>query len=60
MPWTSRDSSMHTKKARSSKEKRQWASVANSMLKRGKSEGAAVRAANAVVKRGKKRSSRRS
>lgn len=55
MPWTSKDAGRHTKKAKSPKAKRQWSAVANSMLGRGKSEGAAVRAANAVVKkRGKK------
>jgi hypothetical protein len=40
-----------TKKANTSKKKRQWSHVEHSMLKRGKSKGAAIRAANAVVKR---------
>lgn len=55
MPWTSKDASRHTKKAKSATAKRQWAHVADSMLKRGKSEGAAVRAANAIVKRRRKK-----
>jgi hypothetical protein len=64
MPWSSRDASRHTRKATSPKAKRQWSRVANSMLARGKSEGASVRAANAVVKgrkasRGRRRSGRR-
>ena len=56
MPWKSKDAGRHTKKAKSGKSQRQWSHVANSMLSRGYSEGAAVRAANGVVKkRGKKR-----
>jgi len=62
MPWGASDAKRHTKKASSGKASRQWAHVANSMLERGESEGAAVRAANGVVKkrgkRGKKRSSK--
>lgn len=54
MPWKASDAARHTKKAKSPKAKRQWRDVANSMLERGKSEGAAVRAANAVVKRRRK------
>lgn len=51
MPWKSKDAGRHTKKADTPKEKRQWAIVANAMLKRGASEGSAVRAANAAVKK---------
>ncbi len=54
MPGGPKDAARHTKKAKSPKAKRQWAHVADSMLARGKSEGAAVRAANAVVKRRRK------
>jgi uncharacterized protein YdaT len=54
MPWQAKDASRHTKKAKSATAKRQWAHVSNSMLKSGKSEGAAVRAANAAVKKRKK------
>lgn len=61
MPWRPSSARKHTKRARSAKSKRQWSHVANSMLRRGASEGAAVRAANSVVKRrGKKRKSSRS
>jgi uncharacterized protein YdaT len=55
MPWTKRSAKRHTKKATTDKSKRMWRNVANSMLKSGKSEGAAIRAANAAVKRRKKR-----
>jgi len=55
MPWKPSDATRHTKKARSAKAKRQFAHVANSMLKRGASEGAAIRAANGVVKKRGKR-----
>jgi uncharacterized protein YdaT len=51
MPWSAGDASRHTRKAKSSVRKRQWSEVANSMLKRGKSEGSAVRAANSAVKK---------
>jgi uncharacterized protein YdaT len=53
MPWKSSDAPKHTKKAKSATAKRQFAHVANAALKKGKSEGAAVRMANAAVaKRG--------
>jgi uncharacterized protein YdaT len=55
MPWQAKDASRHTKKAKSATAKRQWGHVANSMLKSGKSEGAAVRAANAAVKKRRKK-----
>lgn len=51
MPWKSSSAKSHTKKAKTGTAKRQWAHVANSMLKEGKSEAAAIRGANAVVKR---------
>jgi uncharacterized protein YdaT len=60
MPWTASDATRHTKRANTAKKRRQFAHVANSMLNRGSSEGAAIRAANAVVKRGSRRSRRRS
>jgi uncharacterized protein YdaT len=53
MPWTSRDASRHTKKAKSATAKRQWGHVANSELKKGRSEASAIRMANSVVKRRK-------
>ncbi len=52
MPWTAKDASRFTKKARSPKSKRQFSHVADSALARGASEGSAIRQANAVVKRG--------
>lgn len=55
MPWTPRDAARHTKKAKSPKRKRQWPKTANSVLKRGGSEGSAVRIANAAVKKSSKR-----
>jgi hypothetical protein len=51
MPWSASDAQRHTKKARSHKQKRMWSHVADSMLARGASEGAAIRAANGVVKK---------
>jgi uncharacterized protein YdaT len=55
MPWTSKDATKHTKKAKSATAKRQFAHVANSALKRGASEGSAIRQANAAVKKRKKK-----
>ena len=55
MPWTPADSKKHTKKANTPIKRRQWAHVADSVLKRGGDEGRAIREANAVVARRKKR-----
>jgi hypothetical protein len=44
MPWKPKDATKFTKKATSKIAKRQFSDVANSMLKRGESEGAAIRA----------------
>jgi uncharacterized protein YdaT len=60
MPWSPSDATRHTKKARSSKRKRQWAHVANSALQRGDSEGAAIRKASGVIRNGGKRKKKRS
>lgn len=51
MPWTLKSAPKHTKKATTKAKKHQWASVANSVLASGKSEGAAVRIANSAVKK---------
>jgi uncharacterized protein YdaT len=51
MPWTPKDSSRFTKRAKSPKRKRQWRDVANSMLERTGDEGSAIRAANGVVRK---------
>ena len=54
MPWTPKDAKRHDKKASSGTKSRQWAHVANSVLKKTGDEGLAVREANGVVKdRGK-------
>lgn len=49
MPWDPGDAKRHTKKATPGKKSRQWSDVADSALKRGQSEGSAIRQANAVV-----------
>lgn len=51
MPWTPKDASRKTKKAKSPKAKRQWAHVADKVLAKTGDEGRAIREANAVVKR---------
>lgn len=49
MPWSANDSTRFTKKANTPAKKDLWAKVANDALRRGLSEGAAVREANAAV-----------
>lgn len=51
MPWTPKDAKAKTKKAMSAKSQRQWADVANSVLKSTGNEARAIREANAVVKK---------
>jgi hypothetical protein len=51
MPWNPKDAMRHTKAASTPKKQRQWADVANSVLKRTGDEGLAVRQANAVIKK---------
>jgi uncharacterized protein YdaT len=53
MPWQSKDATRFTKKATTGILKRQFAEVANSMLKAGKSEASAIKGANSVVARNK-------
>lgn len=55
MPWSAKDASKKTKKAKSPKAKRQWRDVADSVLSKTGDEGRAVREANAVVGRRKKK-----
>jgi uncharacterized protein YdaT len=49
VPWKPKDALKHTKKATSGILQRQFADVANSMLKAGKSEASAIKGANSVV-----------
>jgi hypothetical protein len=60
MPWKGDGPWKHSKKARTKKQKRQARAIATSMMERGESEGAAIRAANGVIKRGGKRKKSRS
>jgi hypothetical protein len=49
MPWSASEATSFTKKANTPKRRRQWAQVANAMLKQTGSESKAVRAANAAM-----------
>lgn len=60
MPFVPRDAQKHTHKASTAKKRRQWAAVANSLLKSGASEGAAIRAANAAMRTAKTKARRTS
>ena len=56
MPWDKNsDAARHTHRAKSSKQRRQWRHVANSILERTGDEARAVRGANSVIKRGGKK-----
>jgi len=55
MPWKAASAKRHTKKAKSPAKKKQWAKVANKVLKESGDEGKAIRIANAAVKRKKKK-----
>jgi hypothetical protein len=55
MPWSPKDALRHTKKATSPKAKRQFAKVANKVLKASGDEGKAVRIANAAVRNRRKK-----
>jgi hypothetical protein len=49
MPWTARDATRHTKKAKTAKSKRAFAHASNSVLRETGDEGRAVRAGNAAA-----------
>lgn len=49
MPWSAKDATKHTDKARSATAQRQWMHVANSVLKRTGDEAKAIREANQVI-----------
>lgn len=57
MPWTPKDATKHTKKAKSPAARKQWAAAADAVLAKTGDEGRAVRVANAAVgkRRGKGR-----
>ena len=51
MPWKLGDALRHTKQASSPKKKKQWTTVANSVLEKSGDEGKAIRIANSQVKK---------
>lgn len=55
MPWSPKDAPKKTKKADTSKEKEQWAKVANSVLKKTGNDAKAVRIANSTIAKGDKK-----
>lgn len=55
MPWSPKDAPKFTRKAKSPKAKRQFAEVANKVLKETGDDGKAVRIANAAVAKRKRR-----
>ena len=55
MPWSAKDATRFTKKARSPKAKRQFAHVANAVLAKTGNEGRAIRSANAAVAKRRKK-----
>ncbi len=55
MPWTPKQATKHTKKAKSPKAKRQWAHIADQVLAKTGDEARAIRTASGVIKRRKKK-----
>lgn len=55
MPWTPKDAPRKSKKAKSPKDKRMWADIADSVLKKTGDEGRAIRIANGVLKKRKRK-----
>jgi len=51
MPWSPADAQRHDKAADTPATQRQWADVANSVLKRTGNEGQAIREADGVIRR---------
>ena len=51
MPFSAGEATGHSKRASTPRLRQLWATVANDALKRGDSEGAAIRQANAVVRK---------
>lgn len=51
MPWESKDALSHTKKANTPEKQSLWARIANEQLRKGASEGSAIRQANAAIGR---------
>ena len=51
MPWKPSDASKNNKKANTPAEKKQWAAVANKVLKSTGSDAKAMRTANAAIKK---------
>ena len=51
MPWEAEDAKHHTKKANTPERQSLWAGIANERLRKGASEGSAIRQANAALKR---------
>jgi hypothetical protein len=59
MPWTPAQAHKHNHGLKSSKQRRQWSEVANSILKRTGSDSRAIRGANSVVKKSQSKRSRK-
>lgn len=55
MPWSPKDAKSKTKKADTPKKQRQWADIADSALKSGKSEATAIKMASGVVAKSKRK-----
>jgi len=51
MPWTDKDATAKTKKAKTPAQQDQWAAIANKLLASGASEGKAIKIASGVIRR---------
>ena len=59
MPWTMQSALGHTKRATTPAKRKQWASVANSVLKQSGDDAKAIRIANAVIAKSKPKGKRK-
>lgn len=55
MPWVVQDAIKKDKKANTSAKKKQWAAVANSVMKKTGDDAKAIKTANSVIKKSKKK-----
>ena len=59
VPWTPKQATKHNHSVKSPKRKRQWSSVANSILEKTGDDARAIRGANSAVKKSQSKRSRR-
>ena len=54
MPWTPTDAHRHNHSVKSSKQKKRWSAIANSVLEKTGDDGKAIRIANGVARKSRR------